>query len=111
LHSSNSPDFQDAFNFSNPENSGVSVRRLLEFFPSDLGLKIENHSQNTIYPEAKFLNLNSEKSKIKLMWHPVMSVPEAMRKTIEWYLNYMNGTDMRDFTIAQIKEYIDREPH
>lgn len=111
LHSSNSPDFQDAFNFSNPENSGVSVRRLLEFFPSDLGLKIENQSQNTIYPEAKFLNLNSEKSRIKLMWHPVMSVSEAMRKTIEWYLNYMNGTDMRDFTIAQIKEYIDREPH
>jgi CDP-glucose 4,6-dehydratase len=109
LDLSASHEFQGAFNFSNPENFGISVRALLEHFPSELGLRLEIEDEYTRYSEAKFLNLDSSKAREMLNWTPKIGLPDAMKKTIEWQRNYLEGRNMKAFTVSQIKEYLEYE--
>ncbi|CEK39031.1 CDP-glucose 4,6-dehydratase [[Clostridium] sordellii VPI 9048] len=56
--------------------------------------------------EAKLLKLDISKAKMDLKWKPVYNSYEAIHKTIDWYVEfYERNSDMREFTINQIKEY------
>jgi CDP-glucose 4,6-dehydratase len=108
LHSSNEIKFEDAFNFSNPQNFGISVGKLLSYIPAEIGLRLELDN-NAKFPEAKFLNLNSEKAEAMLNWQAKIEVARAMKLTMEWYEKYLGGSDMRIETISQIRDFLKNE--
>lgn len=100
-------DFESAFNFSNPDNNGISVIDLLGFFPQDLGLSIEVQLNSSPEQEAESLSLNSDKAQALLSWRPSLKLSEAIQLILDWQLAYQSGQDMRQFTQSQIVKYLD----
>jgi len=63
-------------------------------------------SQNNHPHEASFLQLNNDKAKSLLGWKPCMNFEKTIFETILWYKKYYNNnTNLKDFTLKQIKEY------
>jgi CDP-glucose 4,6-dehydratase len=64
-----------------------------------------SYTQEVGVPEAKFLRLDSSKSKNELGWKPIMSVEEAVDWTIEWYRKYYSGASAFELCQEQIELY------
>ena len=57
--------------------------------------------------ESQFLRLNCEKSNNLLGWKPKYNINETLEKTISWYKNFYDKKDMYEFSLNQIKEYME----
>ena len=55
--------------------------------------------------EAHTLKLDWSKAAVRLGWHPVLRLSDALLITAEWYKAKLQGQDMRTFTIEQIEKY------
>jgi CDP-glucose 4,6-dehydratase len=56
--------------------------------------------------ESGLLKLNCDKALHYLHWHAILSFPETVRMTAEWYRSYYeNPSIIREVTLAQIREY------
>lgn len=55
--------------------------------------------------EAKLLQLDCEKARTKLGWRPRLKFNDSIRFTAEWYAAWKRGSDMADFTRAQIAAF------
>lgn len=56
--------------------------------------------------EAGILCLDNSKAKVVLGWKPRLSVPDAIRMTVDWYRAHAAKADMRAFTLDQITHYV-----
>lgn len=98
-------EFASAFNFGPETTDVLTVQQLIE-----KALEIWGHgsSQNLIDPhaphEAKLLQLDISKAKTLLGWQPKWNSSQSIEKTIEWYMQYRNGT--KEVTYGQIQEYL-----
>ena len=79
----------EAFNFSNEIQVTVSeiVERILKLMNSKREPEIRNEARNEILHQY----LSAEKASRVLHWHPLFSLDEGLRKTIEWYRKYFNN--------------------
>lgn len=57
--------------------------------------------------EANFLKLDCSKAKSSLQWHPIWSVEDAIKKTVDWSKAYYNNEDIEKVTNKQITEYLE----
>jgi len=55
--------------------------------------------------ESQFLKLDVSKAARLLDWNPAMDLDTALRYTIQWYQDWINGADMHAATLNQIKSY------
>jgi CDP-glucose 4,6-dehydratase len=80
----------DAFNFSNELQITVleMVERVLVLMGSSLGLDVQNNATN----EIDFQCLNASKARELLNWQPLFSLEEGLRRTIEWYKNFLRAS-------------------
>ena len=78
----------EAFNFSNEIQVTVNeiVERILKLMNSKLEPEIRNEVQN----EIRHQYLSAEKARKILNWHPLFSLDEGLKKTIEWYRKFFN---------------------
>jgi CDP-glucose 4,6-dehydratase len=78
----------EAFNFSNEIQVTVCeiVERILKLMNSNLEPEIRNEVQN----EIRHQYLSAEKARRVLRWHPLFSLDEGLKKTIEWYGKFFN---------------------
>lgn len=97
------------WNFGPNNNDILSVEEIL-----NLSLKCWGKGNycidNSVNPhEANLLKLDISKAMLELKWKPVYNVTVAVEKTIEWYKKYYDNKyiDMREFTLGQIKEYVE----
>lgn len=100
--------FADSWNFGPPDlKTEMNVLGIANKIKSDWKKgKIVIKSDNK-HHEANFLRLDSGKAMLKLGWHPVYSIDEALHETISWYKKYFeNSTDMKKFSISQIRKYV-----
>jgi CDP-glucose 4,6-dehydratase len=58
--------------------------------------------------EAGILALDCSKARTELGWRPDMSLPDALKLTVDWYKAYANGKDMRRTTESQVRQYMKR---
>lgn len=58
--------------------------------------------------EAGLLHLDCTKSKEKLQWEGILTIPESIEMTVKWYKKFATDptSTMRDFSIAQLHEYL-----
>ena len=57
-------------------------------------------------PESVVLRLDSTKSYVQLGWKPLLSIGEAVSKTVEWHLRYQSDPgSIQQFSQQQIAEY------
>ncbi len=102
--------------FSEPWNFGPSLSSkrytVDEIVKKVIGIWGKNNviaydkKNNVKLHEAKSLMLNSTKAKKYLNWKSVYSNNESIFETTEWYKNYFNKNNMRDFTMKQIQQYM-----
>ncbi len=55
--------------------------------------------------EAGLLKLDCTKAHHQLGWMPRWNLDQTITKIVEWQRAYLNGSDMRAFTLSQIKYY------
>jgi len=100
----------EAYNIGPPANQNHSVRELID----TMGNYWENVRWNDVSQgqqhlhEAGLLKLNCDKALFDLNWLPTLCFKDTVRMTVEWYKTYYqeNGASMKEFTIAQIDEYM-----
>ena len=97
--------YNEAWNFGPEENDCWSVEKIVTYVcriakrGSWIPLDIDQPH------EAGLLKLDSSKAKANLSWSPRWKVSEALRKTLKWHQEFLSGTDMYGYSLAQIMEY------
>jgi CDP-glucose 4,6-dehydratase len=78
-----------AFNFSNEIQVSVReiVNQILNKMQSDLTPDIRNEVSN----EIRHQYLSGEKARQKLGWRPMFNLEDGLRKTIDWYKDYLKN--------------------
>jgi len=103
-------EFADAWNFGPDHGSQVSVDKvvnlIIKFWGE--GKWIDISAPNEKKHETKVLKLDSTKAKKGLGWHPVLSITEAIKITVEWY-KVSDHEDVYKLCTNQIKEYVKRQ--
>lgn len=57
--------------------------------------------------EAHYLKLDCSKAKTRLGWRPRMRLKDALNSIVAWHCAFLNGEDMHEFTMQQIKDFTD----
>jgi len=78
----------EAFNFSNEIQ--VTVREIVERILKEMNSNLHPDIKNEVMNEIRHQYLNAEKARRVLNWHPLFSLDEGLRKTIEWYRKFFN---------------------
>ena len=99
---------EHAWNFGPNNNNFKKVIDVVKYIK-----KIQNFnykiSNNKRFKETKSLKLNSSKAKKKLKWLPKLSLPEALKFTIDWNKNVQKGISVKFVCEEQFLMYIDKK--
>lgn len=98
--------FATAWNFGPPKENYICVEELVKKV-IDLWNSGEYTIQNANIPESKFLRLNTDFTNNVLGWIPKYKIDDALKETISWYKRFYDGKDMYNFTVSQIKKYME----
>jgi len=97
--------FAEPWNFGPSEEDARSVSWILEHLAiSRQDLKWVAESDINLH-EAHYLKLDSNKAQTRMGWKPRWQLSTALDKTLFWHEAWRVGSDMREFTFNQIKEY------
>ena len=89
----------------NERTVGELVDRLTTLFPSAKG----RHATDKKHPkEAQFLRLDSSRAKAELDWHPVLGLEDTLKTTADWFIAWMDGADMQEVTLRQLRDYAEK---
>jgi hypothetical protein len=66
--------------------------------------KIKILKKNKFY-ETNKLKLGAKKAKLELKWKTILNQKKTVDFIFEWYNNYLNRVNMKNFSIQQIKEF------
>lgn len=107
LYISDSLELTGGWNFGPDENSSKSVEWILK----EVSKYIKNFnykiSEKIAFKESNYLRLNSSKANTQLTWFPVWAVDDALKYTINWYVDRKNSKHPTSvLMIKDIKEYI-----
>ena len=96
-----------AFNFGPLISSNKSVQKLVDEIILNWGNGKWTHDALESVHEASLLNLTIDKAFHVLKWHPVWDFKETVSNTVQWYKRNYSGDDLEQFTLEQIKHYLD----
>lgn len=102
------PEKAGAYNVG-PEKEGcVSNRELAQIFCDAWGdgVKWEAPPHADRFPEANLLRLDCSKIAAEFGWQPRWGISTAVKKTVEWTREYLDGGDMGRMMERQIDEFI-----
>lgn len=100
-------DYAEGWNFGPNEESNRDVGWIVETATRLWG----NGATSNVAPEvdapheATFLHLDCSKAKSRLGWKPVWNIEETLQRVIDWHQQYKQGTNMKDWTLQEIKAY------
>jgi CDP-glucose 4,6-dehydratase len=101
-----SPEHASGWNFGPPEQDarpvGAIVERLGELWPGGLSWALDDGPHPH---EARYLKLDSSRSRARLGWRPLLGLDAALEATVEWYSQLDAGADMRAVTVGQIETF------
>ena len=101
--------YSDAWNFGTKNNSIKSVKEIVDYMILFWGKGKVKTSKNNKFYEQRNLQLDINKAKKKLKWHPTYSVRDSVKITTEWYLRvYVNKEDPFVVTNQQIRDYMNK---
>jgi CDP-glucose 4,6-dehydratase len=107
----NGPMAWEGWNFGPDVDSEQSVGSLAKLFCKFWGqpdaFKVERDS--AALHEAKLLKLDSTKAHA-MGWRPRWNFEEGVERTVAWYRAYVDGAEMKDFTLSQIDAYLAQAP-
>jgi CDP-glucose 4,6-dehydratase len=98
------------WNFGPPEDSFVSVGEVADLAASlwGDGARWTTAAEQQPY-EAAMLSLNSEKARTHLQWRDRLSVPEAVRWTVQWERQVGEGASAAEICGLQLRTHQSRD--
>ena len=99
------PSYAEDWNFGPEELGDASVGQIAQKYSEYWGKPVKVSTRRDKFDEAKYLKLDSGKSKAKLDWHPVWHLDKSIEKAFQWYQQDTLCDNMQSFTLAQIEEY------
>jgi CDP-glucose 4,6-dehydratase len=101
------PDFGEGWNFGPREEDAQPVQWLVEKLVQQWGGDASWYLSGGEHPhEAHYLKLDCSKAKMRLNWHPIWGLEETLGRIVNWQKAWLNGTDIKQHTITEIREYI-----
>jgi CDP-glucose 4,6-dehydratase len=103
--------YGSAWNFGPDDDAMIPVSELVELVIEHWGEgKYVNDGDS--YPhEAQLLKLDCSKAHSVLKWMPALDIKSVVKDTVDWYREFYSGDtsrDMYDFSVSQMKQYIER---
>lgn len=102
--------YAEAWNFGPSDEDAKPVQWIVERLTSQWGngacwrLDSGNHPH-----EAHYLKLDCSKARMRLDWNARWGLERALDKIVAWQRSYLAGENMRQKTLAQINDYMNRE--
>lgn len=96
--------FAKSYNISSQDKS-FTVKELLVDFLNYFDQKIEVKVEESNFHEAQLLQLDSSLIEKEIGFTNQFNNKQAIQKTAEWYKNFLENSNMEEFTNKQIKEY------
>ncbi|WP_422479283.1 CDP-glucose 4,6-dehydratase [Pleomorphochaeta sp. DL1XJH-081] len=96
---------EGAYNFGPNEDGCVTTGMLSDLFFDAWGNGSWKTQGDSGPHEASYLRLDCSKAKQNLGWSPRWGIEEAVRRTVEWYKEYVSGNDMNLCTDNQIASF------
>lgn len=104
---SDDPKYASGWNFGPAPGDNIAVSEIAEIFLQEWGSGSWIDASNASNPkEAGILRVSIEKAIFELGWKPGWDVRETVRRTVEWYRNYVDGAEnMQQLCFEQIAAY------
>ena len=84
------PDLKgEAFNFSNEIQ--VTVRQVVEKILNLMNSNFKADIHNEVVNEIRHQYLSAEKARRMLGWHPLFTLDDGLKRTIEWYRKFLGS--------------------
>jgi CDP-glucose 4,6-dehydratase len=101
-------DFAEGWNFGPDNDDAKPVSWIVEQMTAAWGgVKQDWQGQTAPQPhEASFLKLDCTKARSRLGWAPRWRIDKALSAVVDWHKARLDGHDMRDFSLRQIKEFV-----
>jgi len=98
--------FASAWNFGPSEEDARPVSWIADELARSWGsLASWRGDAGTHPPEARYLRLDTSKTRASLGWQPLLPLERALAWTAEWYLAFHAGADLGPLTRAHIRRY------
>lgn len=102
------PSFAEGWNFGPGDDGVMNVENVVRRVISAWGAGRYALTQDASLHEAQLLKLDASKARAVLGWRPVFDVGLAIEETVAWYRANEECGDMREFTVAQIRSYVEK---
>ena len=106
--------YKDPKSYSEAWNFGPNRKFTTASNFADQFLKVWNYkkkwidgSNNRTYKESNVLKLDCMKAHVRLNWHQILPLEQAIQETSNWYKSYFNNVNILDFSIGQLAAYED----
>ena len=98
--------YAEGWNFGPADEDAKPVQWIVERLTREWGTGASwQLDQNPQPHEAHYLKLDCSKARGKLGWQPRWPLAQTLASIAAWHRAYLDGTDMRAFTLAQISQY------
>lgn len=99
--------YEGAYNIGPDREDNVTTGQLADLFCQAWGKDAlwESREENNAVHEANLLYLDCTKIKQTIGWQPVWNIDNTIQKTVEWYKEYMAGSDISNCMDKQIGEF------
>ena len=99
-------EYAESWNFG-PDDEDIKpvswiVKEIIEMWGGNI--QVDNNNLNFKH-ETNFLKLDCSKAKSKLKWSPKIKLEKGLQLTVEWYKQYEQKKELKEFTENQIEEY------
>lgn len=107
LMSSESNRYASAWNFGPDDRGDATVgevaKTIAHLWGNNATVDVD---KNKNHPhEAGLLRLDISRVRTELGWNPQWTVKQALQATVDWHRTWLEGKDMRDFSLWQIAGY------
>ncbi|MGE4384848.1 MAG: CDP-glucose 4,6-dehydratase [Endomicrobiaceae bacterium] len=97
--------YAEGFNFGPKLTDIISVKEIAELVVKNYGKGTITIEKKDNLHEANLLMLDIGKAESALGWTPTYNIYQAIEKTVAWYKNFYEGSNILQFTFEQIKNF------
>jgi CDP-glucose 4,6-dehydratase len=99
--------FASSWNFGPHDEDARSVEEVVNLLIAQWDQPAAWHHEGSEQPhEANLLRLDCSKAHQLLAWTPQWRLEIALEKVVEWQKAFQNNSDMKQVSLAQIKQYL-----
>tara|TARA_B110000014_G_scaffold260633_1_gene250761 strand:+ start:1147 stop:2211 length:1065 start_codon:yes stop_codon:yes gene_type:complete len=99
-------EYAESWNFGPDDDDIKPVSWIVKEITNMWNSNVEvDYNTSNLKHETNFLKLDCSKAKSKLKWTPKIKLEQGLQLTVDWYKQYEQKKELKEFTENQIEEY------